>query len=80
MAEYPITEESEGDVILTIDGTRKRLIARREVPGQAQTPILLEGTLLPDGRLQVSCLKYRWPDGYEKWGPYLGGVYELEQA
>ena len=81
MAEYQISEETtQGDLIVLIDGAPQRLVARRETPGSVSVPIRLDGTLLPDGRFQVSCIKYRWPDGYEKWGHYLGSIHTLEAA
>lgn len=79
MAEYAIVaEEVDGALVLEVAGVRQRLVARRETPGSVYTPMLLDGTLLQDGRIQVSCIKYRWPDGYEKWGPYLGSIHALE--
>lgn len=81
MAEYDILGESpEGDLTIAFEGTQKRLLARREVPGVPQRPIRLDATLLGENRIQVFCLKYRWPDGYEKWGPYIGSIHTLEDV
>jgi hypothetical protein len=82
MAEYPIREQDNGDFLLEIDGQAYRITARREVPSVTQRAIALEGTVFADGllagKIQVSSIKYEWPDGFQKWGAYHGSLHDLE--
>lgn len=79
--EYRIdTETPDGDLILIIDGIVRKLSAWREQVRNMPNIVALDGTLLPDGRIQVNCLRYQWKNGYEKWGQHLGGIYALAEA
>jgi Ser/Thr protein kinase RdoA (MazF antagonist) len=81
MPTYPATETANGDILVTLGDTTKRIVARRERPGQLCTVIALDGTFITAGdlagRMHLTCLKYRFSDGYEKWGEYLGRIVEL---
>jgi len=81
MTEYAVTEQANGDLTVHVPEGDCIIPARREQPSTEARVVGAEVAYYTSpsqgDTILVMHLHYRWPDGYEKWGGYLGYTCKL---